>query len=437
MSSFTMPEEIIGIPLWVPNQYNYFLVEENSMPNGDPALVINGAVSDTYKAFMRAPVLSPHNIFHVGDTLVGRAWSMSCWLKLTNLGASGTGRTMFGVSTRALTTFPTSNDNNGDAILLVGPSGTSGFQTYRPALNNVASPNTSKVLTPNHATAWNLFQDYWHLFVYTVSQDGVVGTYNTNANVYLDTYWSISQDGAGGSAAAGAFGTPAYLHIGAYGSGMLGRPDQWRMAKWAFHDHVLSTAERIALWQEMYGSSILYTDNFDRASLGPNWVVITGANAPDIASDQLRGQNTTNRAIVLVRDLGSADHYSQIVAHQIGNSVHCAVRCQPYGTAFSTTQPYTGGYGGTQYEIKRGSSTVLASLVEAPPSTPFTLRLEAETNGSGNVDLRLYANGVLKLSFTDSSGSKLLGYSNCGILLVGNTTGPVPALADDFECGTL
>lgn len=436
MGAFTLPEEIIGIPLWVPDANNYFQIEEDSMPNGDPALVINGAVNDGYKAILAAPTLSPHDIFNTGDTLVGRAFSMSCWLKLSDTAVDNTGRMMFGCSTYGASTFPSAGTNNFTNVLVVGPSGTSGIQTYRNALNNVASPVNSKVISPSNTNGLRMFRDQWFPFFYTVSQDGVAGAYNTVGNIYFGSHpTSWGSDTAGGSAPTGSFDSVRYLHIGGYGNGMLGRNDQWRMAKWAFHDHVLTAAERLSIWQAMYGTApIVVTDNFNRASLGNQWILVAGSPF-DIVSDQIRGNGATNRYMAFIRDLGTPNTYAQVkLVNGLGS------RCMPLVRvgANAGNSYYMGGFSSGFWRIER-TGTSLASTATSPPTAPYTVRLEAFTNVSNNVELRVYevvaGSPVLRLSFEDTSGSRLLNDRNTGIGML--SSAGVDLLADDFECGTI
>jgi hypothetical protein len=441
MSSFTMPETIVGVPLWVPAQYNYFQVEEDSMPNGDPALIVNGAVSDTYKAFMAAPTLSPHDIFNLSDTRItspARAWSMSVWLKLDDTAADNEGRWMLGCSTRGTSAFPIQSADNANGILSFGPVGTAGFHVYRTALNNVASPVGSKLLYLRSTNAWRMYRDRWHLFTFTVEQIGTAGAFNTQAAIYLDNHPSaILTDSASGSAASGSFGSPRYLHIGGYGTSQVGRNEQWRMAKWAFHDHVLTAAERDAMWLEMYDPELplSFSDDFNRASLGPNWVGISGSGTT-LTSNEL--QCTGTGSLCHTPNIGSPNMWAEL---DVMNTPTSGTTCMPLLRVGQNAAAsyYALGYhrGNNRWEISR-TSTNIANSSSNLPTPPFRVRVEAETNGSNNVDLRVYevvaGTPVLRLSFTDSSGSKLLDGRNAGVLMqvVSGTY-----RADNFACGGL
>lgn len=434
MSAFTIPESVLGIPLYVPSQYNYFAVDPAAMPNGDPCLIVNGAVSDQYKAFIPAPTWS-QDILNAGDNVAGRHWSMSCWLKLSNLTSLVANSVMLGCSAYESVTPFNSTSNVGFPFVLGTHSVSAGVIDFkRECLNNVASPPSSKII--ELAPDFSQFQDYWFLLVVTVDQQGIAGAWNTVGNMYVDSHpEAFVADTAGGSSPSGAFLPRKYLHIGAYHSGGVGRNDQWRIGKWAFHDHVLSAAERMSMWQAMYGAPPrVYTDSFNRASLGNNWKLITGT-AFDISGNEARGSGQTIRLMMYVRDLGQPNMYSQVVLRSVSDlQIAPLVRCGAYGTAAGYSGAYETGAGATPWRISR-NQVVIGNSAGAAPSAGDLIRMEAITNGSNNVDLNLYRNGTLMHTMTDSSGSKLLTGSNAGLYLRGQIATPV--LADDFECGTL
>src|SRR5262245_44048014 len=101
MASYTLPEEITGIPLYVPNAYDQFSIVSGGMPNGDNSLRIRGDISQSYRAFQQAQTLTP-NIF------LDRAaeWAVTFWFKCASTAvASGTPNgindCLFGVTTAA------------------------------------------------------------------------------------------------------------------------------------------------------------------------------------------------------------------------------------------------------------------------------------------------------------------------------------------------
>lgn len=430
MTTFTIPEDILGIPLFVPTIYDFFDIENPGMPNGDACLVVRGDLNDGYKAFIPAPVFAePHNFFHTSDLLTGRQWSMSCWLKLENLAVSSTEGLMLGCSTQYSTSNAWADNKNTTFPFALVVSGTNGFRVFREPLNNVASPNHFKV--NNFVGSWQAFQKYWFLFVITQQ---TTGSFVQTVNAYMDTYpGAIAGDAeASGTAPSGSYQSPRYLHIGAYHAGGVGRGDLWRIGKWAFHDHVLTHAERIAIWQAMYGVSHSHTDDFSGVTLGSNWHGVTPFN---FVSNQIQAPSGfATRSMSWVRCLGSPNHYSQIRAVQAGQRVCAAVRMGSYIPG--TTDCYSAGWDAinVRWEIYR-DTTLLTSIGTPTPSYPHTVRLEAETNGSDNVDLRLYHNGTLVLSVTDTDSSRRLLQSNAGVWLRGGNT--AVSIADTFACGTL
>lgn len=433
MSAFTIPEVVLGVPLYVPSQYNYFTIDPAAMPNGDPCLIVNGAVSDQYKAFIPAPTWT-QDILNAGDNVAGRAWSMSCWLKLSNLTVGVANAVMLGCSAYESGTPFNSDRNTGFPFVLGTDTNVSIIRFKRECLNNVASPATAKII--EFLPSFSGFQDRWFLLVITVQQNGIAGSWNTVGNMYVDSHpEAFVSDTAGGSAPSGSFLPRRYLHIGAYHSGGVGRNDQWRIGKWAFHDHVLSASERMSMWNAMMGGPpYTFTDNFNRASLGSNWVLLSGT-AFDILSNEARGTGQTIRAMMYAPDLASPNHYSQFLLRSASDlQVAAVVRCGPYASSVGYSGAYEAGVGATPWRISR-SLTSIGSAAGSAPVAGDVIRLEAITNGSNNVDLNLYRNGTLMVSVTDSSVSKILTPSNAGLYLRGQIATPV--LADNFECGTL
>lgn len=436
MTTFTIPEEVIGIPLWVPTTNDFFTVEAAGMPNGDPALVVHGDVNDTYKAFMQAPVMSPVDVFNVGDMFAARQWSMSCWIKLNaNLGVSGSGDVMLGCSTYNATGL-FAGSRNLQAPLLLGPNATSGFQYFREVLNNVASPTSAQAILAANATGWSCFQSYWHMLVFNMQ---TVGSFDPQGSVMLDTYENaFGFDGSGGTSPSGSYGGPRYLHVGAYNNGGTGRADEWRLAKWAFHDHILSAAERLLMYQTMMGTVFIYSDDFNRADGSPGvlWQTVSGGAAWDILSNQARGFSNTSRYMTYVRDLTSADMYCEVDVINNPGQALARTRCQQGAAGFGG---YSGGYSTTFATWRIDRNAVNVATVAGPvPTPPYRIRLETETI-AGNVECRLYeiVAGIptLRLSFTDSGGSKVLVGHNAGLALLSSVG--TNQLADNWSAGML
>lgn len=433
MTTFTIPEVVIGVPLWVPNSHDFFTVE-TGMPNGDSCLAVHGNVNNTYKAIIKAPTLAK-DIFNVSNHTMGLDWSMSCWLKLKNLSVSASTDVMLGCSTYATTTF-SEGGRDIQTPLLMGPSFTSGFKVFREPLNNISSPDNQKAVLAENVTGWDAFQDYWHLFVFNIATTGTPGSVLVTGTVWLDTYANaFASDTAGNANTSGVFGAPRYLHIGAYGNGMVGRGDEWRIGKWAFHDHLLSQSERLSMYQTMMGAVFVYADDFNRASIGTNWVTMTGYVAFDILSNQARATSTTNRGMMFVRDLSSPNMYARVDV--VNHGWHCLPTVR--NVQGGSSEHYAGGYSVSngQWEIQR-SGAVIASAASPDPTPPYTTIFEAQTN-AGNVELRVLevVAGIptLRLSFTDTSASKILTATNAGLLLRGQAG--TDQLADNWSAGML
>jgi hypothetical protein len=438
MSRFTMLEQVIGVPLWVPDAHDFFEIEEEALPNGDPCLVMRGDINAGYKAFMKAPVMSK-DVLNTSDHQAGREWSMSCWLKLVNLGSAAPGNAqMFGCSTYADTATDGTTGQLPNQPFMVQANNVNGFYVSRWGLNNGGADAQQRIrfTAQTGNLGFTMFQDYWFLFVLNFTQSFSSPNYTVTGQVYLDTYASGMNSDTAVGAASGVYNSPRYLHIGGYGSAQTGRADLWRMAKWAFHDHALTQAERIEMWQAMYGTVISFVDDFNRSSIGTNWRVM-GSNALSITSNQVVATDATTYKSVWVKDLGTPNMYSEIIATEIsGGWARANVRCPN----FAATLPYyTGGWNqsGTVWTITRvdgGGETSMVSTGSGPPSFPCTIRLESEDN-AGDVDLRLYVDGVLKLSHTDSTGSKILNQSNAGLEIRGGASQTTSVT--NFECGTL
>lgn len=434
MGAFTLPEEILGVPLWIPDAHNYFEVEDDSMPNGDPALVVRGDLSTDYKAFIRAPVLSPRNIFYTSEVEVGREWAMSCWLFLpTQLAATPAvpGAQMLGCSAYASGSMLSSGRNTAWPLILANTT-VDDFALSKEPLNNIASPQSAQIVRVNGS--FRTFYGYWFLLVFNMVYNSV--TPAVEGRVFADTYnnalWS---DTAGGSASSGSYILNKFLHIGAYNNGGVGRAGLWKIGKWAFHDHQLTIAERLAMWQGMYGAGAkVYTDDFNRASAGFDWQNLPSNSAFTIVSNQAVATGATFRNNAYAKDLGSPNMYCQVQRIQTGYWGMPTVRQGPIAGSSSY---YSGGWSNfnLRWEINRGGTLLASTTAGGAPSHPYTERLEVTTNLSGNVELNLYVNGVLKLSFTDSSASKLLVDSNAGMYLYGSAA--TSTIVDNFECGTL
>lgn len=174
------------------------------------------------------------------------------------------------------------------------------------------------------------------------------------------------------------------------------------------------------------GGVLVISDDFNRAdgSLGANWTTVSGS--PSIVSNAAANGSNANSVARHNTELPSADHYAQADATNPGTGYDEGVLVRFSASAMTC---YMGRYssGTGAWEIHKwvaGTATLLGSLTEAAPASPWTLRLEAQGTA-----LRLYGNGVLKVSLTDSSVA--------GNLQAGFRLNATSNTADNFQAGTL
>lgn len=233
MPSYTIPEEVIGIPLFVPEDNNYFTIEDPGLPNGDPCLVVNGAVSTNYKAFQPAQTLTP-------DCFKSRTpeWAMTFWFKCSSTtdpssSFAGISHTLMGVQTAA------------------GPSSYSDVTNYvwNWGVNNAAgTPRISCCMNSGGSASYavGVRDGNWHLITLNVTSSGS----GNNHTMYVDgntTGVSAAKSGVPGT-------TGMFFSIGAYGAhaNSQGYNQQWRIGKLAFHAAMLNETERQLLYNTMF-----------------------------------------------------------------------------------------------------------------------------------------------------------------------------------------
>lgn len=227
MASYVIPEEIVGIPLFVPSNHDFFLVEDGGMPNGDDCLIINGAVNRDYKAFQAAQTLTP-NVFKSKTAIHSQVF----WMKAPSTAVS--------------------NTNAGEHTMMCVDDATDG--QLNPAFGpgtwhiGAVSGGTGRITYKQGASGLTLNIDGartgdWKMV--TITNDG------TWCRAYLDAVEAevISATVAGSAISS----TGLMLCIGAYSDvGTLnGYEQQWRLGKWTFHDHVLNATERAILYNAM------------------------------------------------------------------------------------------------------------------------------------------------------------------------------------------
>jgi hypothetical protein len=226
MPSYNIPEEIIGIPLFVPSPYDFFEIEVGGLPNGQDCLKINGATNRNYKAYQAAQILTP-NVFWGRSAIHSQVF----WLKApsTNPSNTNTGEHAMMAVQDALDSQ--TNPSFSDGTWHIGASsGAAGRIQYKAG---------SATLTIDGARA-----NVWKMV--TITNDG------TNLRAYLD---GAAAAVAGPIAVVTATITGyKFLIIGAYSDvgSVNALEHNWRLAKWSFHDVVLSDLERESLYYGMF-----------------------------------------------------------------------------------------------------------------------------------------------------------------------------------------
>lgn len=267
MASFTIPELIIPGGLFVPDEYNYFSIESGGLPNGEDCLVVHGDVSQNYKAFQKAPVLSPDLMN--SKSAVG--WAMSFWLKLGNLTHASAGyqsnhhligvmgRTAAnpanGAGTGLMSVTPSWSSPTTDSIStnhlwgLVSHSNSAGNPVCRVGFINQTHYRNAG-LSGGQSNNWStaLTVDTWQQIIINFP----VPAYTTPAG-YLNTTAVTGAHSSGGFASLPVITDPMYFCIGSYSdtTEMNGRGGEWRIGKLAFHDTLLTLTDASMLYNAM------------------------------------------------------------------------------------------------------------------------------------------------------------------------------------------
>ena len=241
MASFTIPEEIIGIPLFVPSAYNFFEIETGGMPNGDDCLIVRGDLSTTYRAFQAAPLGLTPDIF--ANSTPTSNWSMTIWFKgSTVVGASFNGAILTVQNQSGIT--PNGNTDINTALYFRW-YGTSGIAATRNVRTGISPSSAGNCLIYNNTKA-ALTDGNWHLLTLIYTSDG-------NLAIYFDKEaTSFSSDGANNGASIDF--SQQYLSLGNYsGVSPGGRAGLYRIGKLGFHSGALNLTQRSILYNTMYG----------------------------------------------------------------------------------------------------------------------------------------------------------------------------------------
>ena len=181
-----------------------------------------------------------------------------------------------------------------------------------------------------------------------------------------------------------------------------------------------------------------FSDNFNRADgdVGANWNDFAGTTV--IAGNRMKVESSNECAVV--QAMTDTDQYIEATLQTIGDS-----GCRPGLILRASANNNNDNHYQAQFRTSTNdiliyrrisdSSTAIftsSTISSSPYANGDVLAFECETNGSGNVELRVYVNDVLEASYTDSDGSKLTTGSYVGIRdSVANT------YFDDFSAGTL
>jgi hypothetical protein len=193
------------------------------------------------------------------------------------------------------------------------------------------------------------------------------------------------------------------------------------------------------MYDAMYGTTLVYVDDFNDAVVGNNWGPLGFATMMVMSGTEATGVLGTNYyGGTWVRDLGSTKHYAQAIftgtTGVLSNMVAC--RLPAYSPAINAGNTgYWGGIdfgaGTPQLILFRGSTQIATAA--STITYPTTIRLETEAAAGNSVDIRLYQDGVLKINFNDTNAARILTGTNTGLSLRSNS-GSL-AKATNWECG--
>lgn len=247
MASYTIPESVLGIPLFVPTTNDYFSITAGGMPNGDDHLSIAGATSSNYKAMMNAPELDAgSNCFNrVTYYTESIEWSIVVWLKFDSFTGMVDGDGRYDQILCGVHNAEWSPTLNGNPDYLDGnwsfQAVANGVQFFRP--NGRATTADAEYHRIN-----GLSTATWYMFTMTVGPTASTGL------LYLDDEVTSSETSDSiVTSVGGTTLTDAKFCIGAYSD--TGVPDgaaiDWHMGKFSVHDHILNSTERALLYNAM------------------------------------------------------------------------------------------------------------------------------------------------------------------------------------------
>lgn len=231
MPSATIPENIIGVPLFVPDANNFFEINTGGMPNGDDCLRVRGDLSRNHKAFMPSPATTPRNI-----NLENAAFSMSFWISGPTTGWTNDSVIM-SIENASAGTASGANANRVWSVFVNGSTGS--LAVFRGFSSGAFVFSLS--VTPGLPAA-----NGWRFCV--INFPSLTGAESTGASFNDDGVNPVATDGQ--SSTFGTVPSNLFLSIGGYANA-IGANVNYRLGKIAFHDHHLTATERLALWNAM------------------------------------------------------------------------------------------------------------------------------------------------------------------------------------------
>jgi len=249
MASFTLDEQIIGIPLFVPDARGFFAIDSGGMPNGDNCLIVQGNVNSTYLAYQNVPTTVPP----LFTTRNPADWSMSFWYKSGALPAVVNQRVLmtignplanantysFGIAAGSANRLHTIHTTQ---LLLPTRYGIQGSRTLNSTANQTGASVTGQIRTVD--------DNNWHLIVMNwPERTAAPGT--PTAYIDLDTVGSVGNSGSQLSAGSSVITTPQYFSIGCLSALQTALDIEYRLGKIAFHNHLLNATERALLYNSM------------------------------------------------------------------------------------------------------------------------------------------------------------------------------------------
>lgn len=261
MASYTIPEEIIGVPLFVPDAYDFFSIESAGLPNGDDCLKVLGGTSQDYKALQPAPhFASPNDLFYTRirtDTPAGPdGVSISFWYKAGNITGvtNGIGQTLMGAMSAL---YGSAGLHASGPYVTSGGDGGLQWMSWFISEHHSGSGCAIRFFLPiraattfgNYVADVTITPNTWTFLTFVINRTGTILKWAKDLDV---SYTNGTTSFTGNGAHADITG-PQFLCIGSYSDqgSQNGRPGDWYLGKLAFHDHELNATERTLLYRSM------------------------------------------------------------------------------------------------------------------------------------------------------------------------------------------